>query len=336
MGARGARSSGGARGPDPVTTSAIADDIEATRQALGYEGINIYGTSYGTRVAQLYAARHPERVRAMILKAAVPPGVAVPLIYTPGAQRALHLVFDRCAADRRCAAAYPDIQRRFTMLLARLARDPTRVSIPHPQTGAPLDLAITDTVFGYLLRNLLMSASGAGTALRVIDAADKGDFTTAATFISRLRGAYANELAGGMLLSVTAAEDLPRVSARDLEADARSGFLKGAVARGLVEAAGLWPRGVAPDDLYEPLTGRIPVLLVAGELDPATPPDFAHHIAASLDNARVVVFAGGSHSGENFIGLDAMMRAFIATPDPRALDVSAAESNRPLPLIEAE
>ena len=117
----------------------------------------------------------------MILKAAVPPGVAEPLIYTPGAQRALHLVFDRCAADRRCAAAYPDIQRRFTMLLADPLRDPTRVSIPHPQTGAPLDLAITDTVFGYVLRNLLMSASGAGTALRVIDAADKGDFTTAAT-----------------------------------------------------------------------------------------------------------------------------------------------------------
>lgn len=318
------------------TTSTIADDIEATRRALGYELINIYGTSYGTRVAQLYAARHPGRVRAMILKAPVPPGVAVPLTYTPGAQRALHLVFDRCAADPRCAAAYPDIQRRFTSLLARLARDPVRTSIAHPRTGAPVDLAITDTVFGYLLRNLLMSASGAGTTLRLIDAADKGDFATAATLISRLRGAYANDLAGGMLLSVTAAEDLPRVRAADLEVDARSGFLKGAVARGLVEAAGLWPRGAAPDDLFEPLTGRIPVLLVAGELDPATPPDFARRIAANLDNARVAVFAGGSHSGENFIDLDAMMHAFVTTPDPRALDLSAAESSRPLPLIEAE
>jgi pimeloyl-ACP methyl ester carboxylesterase len=317
------------------TTSRIADDLEVTRQALGYARINIYGTSYGTRVAQLYAARHPERVRAMILKAAVPPGVAVPLTYTPGAERALRLVFDRCAADRRCAAAYPDIARRFERLMARFARDPAWIPIPHPSTRAPVELVVTDTVFGYLLRNLLMSASGAGTALGAIDAADRGDFTTAASLISRLRGAYANELAGGMLLSVTAAEDLPRVDALALAADAEAGFLRGAVARGFVEAAGLWPRGAAPDDLYRPLRGAIPVLLVAGELDPATPPDFARRIAANLDNARVVVFTGGAHSGENFTGLDAMMAAFIAAPDPMALDISAARNNRPLPLIEA-
>lgn len=318
------------------TTSAIADDIEATRQALGYPRINIYGTSYGTRVAQLYAARHPERVRAMILKAAVPPGVPIALTYTPGAQRALDIVFDRCAADRDCAAAYPDIRRRFIGLLARLAGEPARASIAHPRTGAPVELAITNTAFGYLLRNLLMSASGAGTSLRVIDAADKGDFSMAANLIARVRTAYANELAGGMLLSVLAAEDLPRIRPRDLEADAGSGFLRGAVAHGLVETARLWPRGDAPDDLYEPLRGRIPVLLVAGELDPAAPPDFARTIAATLDNARVVVFPGGSHSGENFAGLDTMMQAFITTADLARLDVSAVESNRPLPLVQAE
>lgn len=316
------------------TTSAIAEDVEATRKALGYGHINIYGTSYGTRVAQLYAARHPERVRAMILKAAVPPGVAIPLTYTRGAQRALSLVFDRCAEHRGCAAAYPDIRRRFSGLLARLARQPARISIRHPRTGAPVELAISDTVLGYLLRNLLMSASGGGPALRVIDLADKGDFAEAAGLISRLRTAYAGELAGGMLLSVTAAEDIPRIRAGDLESDSKSGFLRGAVARGLVQAARAWPRGAAPDDLYAPLTGKMPVLLVAGELDPATPPDFARRIAARLDNARVVVFAGGSHSAENFTGLDAMMHAFITKPDPRALEVSAAQTNRPLPLHE--
>ena len=116
-------------------------------------------------------------------------------------------------------------------------------------------------------------------------------------------------------------------------AEARAGFLKDAVTRGLLEAVRDWPRGEAPSDLYAPLEGNVPVLLVSGDLDPATPPEFARRIADGLSNARVVIFGGGAHSANNFIGLDGIMSAFVDTADPAAIDVTAAETNRPLPLV---
>jgi pimeloyl-ACP methyl ester carboxylesterase len=318
------------------TTANIVADIEATRRSLGYERVNVYATSYGTRVAQLYAARHGDRVRAMILKAPLPPDAVAPLTYTSGAERSLRLVFERCAAQAACAAAHPNMAQRFDALMTRLRAEPQRVSVTHPITNAPVELVINDTAFGYLLRNLLMSASGARLALDVIESASGGDFAQAGALTATMRRAYALDLAGGMSLSVIATEDVPQIAPADLEADRVAGFLRGAVADRLIEATANWPRGAAPRDLYQPLRSDIPTLLVAGELDPATPPEFAYRTAATLTRARVLVFPGGSHSANNFTGLAEIMYAFVETADPQAIDISAVAANRPLPLVAEE
>src|SRR5690606_4668082 len=54
------------------TTSIAVQDLDAVRAALGHARINLYGVSYGTRVAQHYMRRHPERVRSAILDGVVP------------------------------------------------------------------------------------------------------------------------------------------------------------------------------------------------------------------------------------------------------------------------
>jgi len=38
----------------------VVDDVEAARLALGYEKINLFSISYGTRLAMIYAWRYPE------------------------------------------------------------------------------------------------------------------------------------------------------------------------------------------------------------------------------------------------------------------------------------
>ena len=43
------------------TTAHLADDLDLVRKALGYERINLVGTSYGTRLAFEYLRRHPTR-----------------------------------------------------------------------------------------------------------------------------------------------------------------------------------------------------------------------------------------------------------------------------------
>jgi len=315
------------------TTSHIVGDIEAIRAALGYGRLNIYGTSYGTRVAQLYAVRYPDRVRTLILKAPVPPTALVPLTYTAGAQRALEKLFALCLEQESCASTYPELEARFDALMERLERDPVSVVVTNPFSSERTEVLIDDTAFGYLLRNLMMPASGGAVTLAVINQASKEDFAPVAQLLPSLRQAYATQLSGGMTLSVIAAEDAPLVTEELLELDARAGFLRGAVARGMMQAAAEWPAAQVPADLHYFLEGGVPTLIVVGAFDTATPPAFAEDIAAHLSNAQIVVFPGGAHSANNFDGLSGIMEQFVETGRLEGLDLSAARENRPLPLV---
>ena len=315
------------------TTSHVVDDMETTRVALGYGKLNIYGTSYGTRVAQLYAVRYPDRVRTLILKAPVPPSVITQLTYTSGAQRALDALFDLCREQPSCRDAYPDLADRFDDLMEDLRDDSVRLDVTNPFTGGETTVLIDDSAFGYVLRNLMMPASGGATVLALIDQASNGDFSLLSRFVPALRAGYATALAGGMTLSVIGSEDSPRVTERMLRQDAEAGFLRGAVARGIMEATAEWPRAELPSDVHNFLEGDTPTLVVAGAFDPATPPEFAEEIADRLSNVRVVVFPGGAHSANNFEGLGGIMSEFIQTGEVDGLDLSAARENRPLPLV---
>ena len=63
--------------PRYYTTSVAVRDLDDVRAALGYQQIDLYGVSYGTRVAQHYMRRYPERVRAAVLDGVVPPELAL-------------------------------------------------------------------------------------------------------------------------------------------------------------------------------------------------------------------------------------------------------------------
>src|SRR4029077_19679333 len=54
------------------TTQTSVEDIEAIRQALGYEKLVLYGVSYGTKVALEYAARYPQNVSELVLDSVEP------------------------------------------------------------------------------------------------------------------------------------------------------------------------------------------------------------------------------------------------------------------------
>ena len=90
------------------TTSVAVQDLDAVRQALGYARIALYGSSYGTRVAQHYARRYPGHTQALILDGVVPPtqvlGTTTPL----DAEESLQRIFARCRADAACFRQFGD------------------------------------------------------------------------------------------------------------------------------------------------------------------------------------------------------------------------------------
>src|SRR6187455_2828984 len=117
------------------TTDIAMDDLDDVRAFLGYDRINLYGGSYGTRAALVYLRQHGEHVRTMILDGVAPTDMRLPLFVARDAQRSLDTWLGRCEAETRCREAYPNLQARVRTLLQRLETSPVRLRMVHPRTG---------------------------------------------------------------------------------------------------------------------------------------------------------------------------------------------------------
>ena len=80
-------------------------------RALGYAQIDLYGSSYGTRVAELYMRRYPQATHAVILDGVTYPEQAIGPDTPSDGERALDLIVARCLSAPDCAAAYPELTR---------------------------------------------------------------------------------------------------------------------------------------------------------------------------------------------------------------------------------
>jgi len=272
------------------TTARVVEDLEEARRALGYAKVDLYGTSYGTRVAIEYMRRHPARVRAAILDGVVPPSFALPSTFAREAQRSLERVFELCLADEACRAAYPDSRADYHAVLAAVEHG---IDI----TVEEKTVRVERGLFGEILRNFLYSPAVYRQLPRALHLAARGDWSAFAGMAQRyMRGIRTVDL--GLFLSVTCAEDIPRLDAAAARREAAGTFLGTYRIDQQVEACRIWPRGAADPSLSRPLAVRVPTLIISGELDPATPARFGDELARTLPRSLHIVIPYGSHSGE--------------------------------------
>lgn len=303
------------------TTDRAIDDFDEIRQWLGYEKVNLFGGSYGTRAAQVYLRRHPESVRSTVLLGVAPLDETLPVSHSRAAQRALDLLFDRCAADPACAKAFPDLRAEFQRLMARLAEGPVPAQVKHPETGKETTVQLSRGAFVEAVRWQMYEVENARALPLKIHQAAQGDFGPIAQVAVETRRAIPRFLTLGMLLSVTCAEDLPFLDPATIEARTRGSFLGDERVRTQLRACGEWPRGTVPAGHMEPLRSDAPVLMLFGEIDPVTPPEFAARVASGLPNGLQVVVPGGAHG--NFDAcLERLIHEFLERASVRGLDTS--------------
>ena len=101
-----------------------AQDIEALRKALHVSRWNLWGTSYGSRLAFAVARDFPDSVRSIIHDGPSDPGQAEVINDFRGAEIAIEKLLSRCAVDARCAADHPDLRTRFLAGLRKLRAEP--------------------------------------------------------------------------------------------------------------------------------------------------------------------------------------------------------------------
>ena len=267
-----------------VTPLAVAD-LEEVRAGLGYPKVNLWGGSYGTRVALEYIRRHGDRVRTATLDGVAPPDMKLPLSFVSDGEAALGRLLEACEMEALCRKTYPDLRQTIAELRGELARKPVRVSIQDPRTGDRETISVTQNVFLSGLFRPLYVAEMASLLPFGVAAAAAGDFNPLLAQNLEFADDISENLSVGMHLSVVCAEDIPRISPQDLEALDRS-FFGRALVDDFMRACRMWPRGKLPPDYYDPVKSDVPVLILSGGIDPATPPRHGEAVARSLTNAR--------------------------------------------------
>ena len=306
--------------PRQYTTPIAMDDLDEVREALGYEKLNLWGISYGTRAALVYLRQHPERVRTLILDGVAPMSLLLPLYVPRDSQRALELLFEHCEKDEACAKRYPDLRGRFTALLAQLKQSPTHTRLEHPLTGVPEDITLSHGIFTAGLRSLLYLPEAASLVPLVLDRATQGDWRPFVAIQQSMSGGLERNMSQGMFLSVVCAEDAPHITDEAIVRESKGTWLGEQLVRQMLKPCEFWPRGELPAGYREPVKSDVPVLLLSGELDPVTPPAWAEEAKRTLTNSLHVALPGVGH-GASVIGCTrALMADFVTRGEVKGLE----------------
>ncbi len=278
------------------TTSVAVRDLDAVREALNIETWNLYGVSYGTRVALHYMRRYPEQTRSVILDAVVAPekplGPEIPI----HAQQALDALFDRCINTAACNDAFPDLKNQTNTLFDSLKESARTVQFENISLGALESMEFTAEHLASTVR--LLSYSAYGTAIlpsMLYDAAKNNNLAPFARQSAMITRQLDGSLAAGMHATVFCSEDVPRLSVTNTKA-LQDTYLGDSLIDISKATCKPWPTGVVDADFFEPVSSDIPVLALSGSVDPITPPAYAELAIKSLSNAMHIVNEHQGHT----------------------------------------
>jgi pimeloyl-ACP methyl ester carboxylesterase len=320
--------------PRFFTTSVAVRDLEAVRAALGYETLDLYGVSYGTRVAQHYARTYPERTRSVILDGVVPPQLPLGPEIATEAQKALDNIFARCAEDAACNERFPALADDFKAVRDRLQQGPVLVDLQDPTTGNMESINFGSAELAGAVRLLAYHPNSIALLPLMIAEAAAGNFIPLAAQFQMIATAMSDTLAMGMHNSVMCSEDLPFIDDASVDRDALAASYMGPVQLDALKAiCSVWPRGPIDDGFHEPLDTDIPVLLLSGSADPITPPRYAMMAAVNLGNARLITNADQGH-GQAAVGcMPRVIASFVSDLDPVGLDAECLSSSFVMPFF---
>jgi pimeloyl-ACP methyl ester carboxylesterase len=311
------------------TTPIAMDDFDEVRAALGYERINVFGASYGTRAALVYMRQHPGRVRSAILRALGPVDLKLPLTVAADGERALNRLLGACDADPACRNAYPALEQSLKDVVARLKREAVTVRATDPRNSTTHEVRVDDQVFGTTIFFLMFVTDWAKDIPRVVHAAARGDFGPLATFLP-LNLLTAMPVHWGMRRSVLCSEDVSLTTEDEVRRASEGHVVSDTSNIGLLAACRQWPAGTLPPGYFEPVRTDAPILVISGVEDPVLPPHRAEAALSSLSNATHLVVPGTAH-GPNFPGcVKDLAEQFLEAASGRDLQTACVlEEQRP-------
>jgi pimeloyl-ACP methyl ester carboxylesterase len=311
------------------TTTDAVRDLDAVRAALGAAQVNLIGGSYGTRVGQQYAMRHPDRVRTLVLDGLVPNELVLGSEHSRNLDDSLARQFAQCRALPACRKRFGDDTRaQLRELMARLRAQPVEVEYRDPSTGEPARETLTaDSVAG-LTRMFAYAPEAAALLPLVLTEADQGRHAPLMSLAKMLEVQVGEQIMHGMQLSVICAEDADLLRTDPRDADT---VLGNAMWEMLAAQCAAWPTGKRPADFHAPLRSKVPALLLSGEFDPVTPPRYGDQVLKGLPNGRHLVLRGRGHGTFAAGCMPKLLGQFLESGDAKALDAKCLDALRYVP-----
>lgn len=280
----------------------MAADVNDLREALGYEEINLYGVSYGTRTALTVMRDYPVILKSVVLDSAVPLENDLLGSDLISAEQALNLVFERCAADIACSEVYPDLKIAFKELIDQLDANPITVKVTHMATNDVYDVWVDDSILGASVHEALYNYETIIYLPKLIFETLEGEDERYKTLATSLEiylfyGDYSSE---GMRYGVLCSDEGTFTSLESARKNIAS--VNSAIAEFInkdlemtYRTCDFWGAKIANPIENRPVYSDIPTLVLAGEYDPVTPPSFGQLVADTLENAFYVEFPGLGH-----------------------------------------
>lgn len=287
-------------GTDPAsaTSAESAADVNDLRVALGYDQWNLYGVSYGTRLALTVMRDYPQGVRSAIIDSVYPLQAN---LYTETAEnfdRALKVLFETCAADADCSSAYPNLEAAFYETVRGLNEQPVTVALgsvfARPIEGAVID---GDWFAAFMFQSLYSEGLIPLLPRAIFETRDH-DYR----LLTVLADAYLQDakfLSVGMYLSVQCGEELPFTTREAViaaaDANPQLSSYNEFGAKSIFAACEVWRARVAAGVENEAVSSAIPTLVLSGQFDPITPPAWGRLAAQDLSDSFFFEFPGVGH-----------------------------------------
>jgi pimeloyl-ACP methyl ester carboxylesterase len=273
-----------------ITTETSADDVASVAAAIGARQINLWGASYGSRLALEVARRHPTLVRSLLIESV--DTNATPLNSAAGVDGAIGRIGVACSNDALCASLKVDLPTDITTSMTSLANTPLATAF------GPIDAS----VYGTTLLSLMEANVGESLVPLWVAAVKANDANTAAAVLAQANSEP--QISGPFSVAMNAvincadlAPSDPQAAIDDLRASSPSPL--NAIVIDQIEGqhgdatCQQWPH--ATNGPAEPVVAQTATLIMAGAFDSNTPLENAEYAGANLPNSTLVSFPGYGH-----------------------------------------
>ena len=308
-------------------TEILAQDTAEIQKALGFEKINIYGVSYGTRLGLSYIRQYPELVRSAVLDGVAPLDIPIGSDHGAGIRAAFQSLLLDCMAAEACQKTYPKIKQEFEELELQLLEEKT-ISYPDSKTEEPTEITLSRDLLWGVIQQMLYDPAASSMIPFVLHQAYLDNWSPFLAW-SQMGEGTMNSIPMGLYLSVVCGEDIGRIEEKVEFEDQ----LAGNTVSALKQMCTIWDYGKIESSFFAPVSSDIPILLLSGQYDPVTPPSNGEQALKTLSNAKHIVVPGVAHNTLRTECVLNIVRKFIENTEPEDIETSCVSKQKRPPFV---